>query len=136
MCIYTYTHICRNKKKSKGIKSRIFKSAVTSRGERRGHIREGTQCPRGKVMSVPEVGNGDSFMLAQTYYMHSFLDGMHFTKRRKDGREVGGRFAGRKEEREGEGDKGGREADRLWGGDLTSSFHPSGSLWTCKQRCT
>ena len=48
------------------------------------------------MTSVPEVGNGDSFMLAQTYYMHSFLDGMHFTKRRKDGREVG-----RKERGEG-----------------------------------
>lgn len=103
MCIYTYTYICRNKKKSKGIKSRIFKSAVTSRGEKRGHIREGTQCPRGKVTSVPEVGNGDSFMLAQTYYMHSFFNGMHFTKRREDGREVGGRLAGR---RRGEGGRG------------------------------
>ena len=106
VCASTHTHICRKKTKSKGIRSRIFKSAVTSGGERRGHTREGAECLRGKVASVPEVGNGDSFMLllemAQTYYMHSFLDGMHFTKRRKDGREVGGRWeGGRKEEREG-----------------------------------
>ena len=59
--------------------------------------------------------------------MHSFLDGMPFTKRRKDRREVEGRLAGRKE---------GREADRLWVGELTTSFHPAGSLWTCKQMHT
>ena len=133
VCMYVQLHIhTYAEMKSKGIRSRIFKSAVTSGWERRGHTREGAQCPWGKVASVPEVGNGDSFMplleMAQMYYMHSFLDGMHFTKRRKDGREVGRMWEG--------GKRRGREADRLWGGELTTSCHPAGSLWTCKQRCT